>query len=133
MSTFIDTSGFYAVLDRDDAFHADGDKIWRQLLATDEKLVTSNYILLETISLLQIRLGVTAARVFNNDVVPVLQVEWIDATMHTSAISAMLAASRRALSLVDCTSFEIMRRLSIQKAFTFDKHFKEQGFSLIKS
>lgn len=131
MSIFVDTSAFYAVLDRDDAFHVDAVAIWRNSLETDEILVTSNYILLETVALLQRRLGISAARVFNNDILPVLRVEWIDAASHSAAIEAMFSASRKALSLVDCTSFSIMRRLQIQMAFTFDKHFKEQGFILL--
>jgi predicted nucleic acid-binding protein len=37
-------------------------------------------------------------------------------------------AHRRGLSLVDCTSFAIMRRQAITRAFHFDRHFQEQGF-----
>jgi predicted nucleic acid-binding protein len=40
----------------------------------------------------------------------------------------MLAAVRKKLSLVDCVSFETMRVLKVTTAFTFDRHFKEQGF-----
>ncbi|WP_295431562.1 hypothetical protein [uncultured Thiodictyon sp.] len=36
--------------------------------------------------------------------------------------------SRRRLSLVDCSSFQVMRRLAVSEAFTFDKHFSGQGF-----
>jgi len=39
-----------------------------------------------------------------------------------------LTAARRQLSLVDCISFEVMRRRGIKTAFTFDDHFAEQGF-----
>jgi predicted nucleic acid-binding protein len=35
------------------------------------------------------------------------------------------------LSLVDCTSFEIMRQTRFEKVFTFDPHFSEQGFIII--
>jgi predicted nucleic acid-binding protein len=37
-------------------------------------------------------------------------------------------AHRRGLSLVDCTSFAIVRRQAITRAFHFDRHFQEQGF-----
>jgi predicted nucleic acid-binding protein len=40
-------------------------------------------------------------------------------------------ANRRQLSLVDYTGFETMRHLGIEKVFTFDEHFREQGFELI--
>lgn len=42
--------------------------------------------------------------------------------------TALLAAGRLRLSLIDCASFVLMRRHGIQRAFTFDRHFTEQGF-----
>jgi predicted nucleic acid-binding protein len=54
----------------------------------------------------------------------------VDLEMHRAGVSALLAASRRNLSLVDCVSFEVMRTLGIKVVFTFDPHFREQGFSI---
>ena len=65
---------------------------------------------------------------FQEDVVPVLRIEWIDKDVHHAAMGIMLAARRKKLSLVDCVSFETMRLLGVTTAFTLDKHFKEQGF-----
>ncbi len=48
-------------------------------------------------------------------------------------MSALLAASRRKVSLVDCLSFEEMRRYGIRSAFAFDFRFSEQDFLLIPS
>jgi predicted nucleic acid-binding protein len=45
----------------------------------------------------------------------------------------MLSAGRRDVSLVDYTSFHVMRVGSIRKAFTFDPHFSEQGFTPVPS
>jgi predicted nucleic acid-binding protein len=39
------------------------------------------------------------------------------------------SARRRDLSLVDCVSFEVMRRNGITRAFAVDRHFQELGFS----
>jgi len=49
---------------------------------------------------------------------------------HEAAIHAVLAASRRGLSLVDCTIFIVMRRLGLARGFTFDARFGEAGFQL---
>jgi uncharacterized protein len=46
-------------------------------------------------------------------------------------VSAMLAAGQRDVSLVDWTSFELMRRLGVNTAFAFDDDFAEQGFDLL--
>lgn len=128
MSIFVDTSGFIAVLDRDDESHPDATKTWMDILTSEEVLVTTNYVLVETCALVQNRLGMKAIRVFKEDIVPVLRIEWIDDTLHHTAMGIMLAAVRKKMSLVDCVSFETMRLLGITTAFTFDKHFKEQGF-----
>ena len=47
------------------------------------------------------------------------------------SVQDVFAANRRQLSLVDCSSFETMRRVRIEKVFTFDEHFREQGFEVI--
>jgi len=131
MRIFVDTSAFYALLDLDDRNHQKGKKAWREILENDSTLVTSNYILVETLSLLQSRLGLEAVRGFQEDVVPILKVEFVTPEMHRAGASALLSAGRRGLSLVDCVSFEVMRDWGIKTAFTFDSHFKEQGFEVI--
>jgi predicted nucleic acid-binding protein len=131
MSIFIDTSGFIAMLDADDAFHAMAAKTWTDILTSQEALVTTNYVLVETCALVQHRLRTQAVKLFQEDVVPVLSIHWIDKTMHYAAISVMLSTRRKKLSLVDCVSFAAMRFLGITTVFTFDKHFKEQEFNCI--
>ena len=128
MRIFVDTSAFYALLDRDDENHRRAKSTWTDLLNDENTLVTSNYVLVETFALLQHRLGMEAVRGFQNDVLPLVNIEFVLSEIHRSAISVLLSASRRNLSLVDCVSFEMMRTLEIKTAFVFDPHFKEQGF-----
>jgi predicted nucleic acid-binding protein len=47
------------------------------------------------------------------------------------ALENLLSINRRQLSFVDCTAFQTMRRLGIETAFTFDSHFREEGFNTI--
>lgn len=131
MSIFVDTSALYAVLDADDSNHKQAKDAWTDLLNEEKTLVCTNYVLVEMFALLQHRLGMKAVRAFEVDIMPVLQVEWIDETLHHAAVAALLAVARRHLSLVDCTSFEVMRRLGLTTAFAFDRHFGEQGFKSI--
>jgi len=131
MRLFIDTSAFYALLDKDDANHEKAKKAWTDLLGAEHTLVTSNYILVETFALLQNRLGMEAVRGFQDDLLPLITVEFVSSGVHRSGIASLLSASRRSLSLVDCVSFEIMRSSGIKTVFAFDQHFKEQGFTLL--
>src|SRR3990172_6539311 len=110
MNVFVDTSAFYAVVDADDLNHARAKRTWIELLDQQGVLVCTNYVLVETFALLQHRLGLPAVRAFEADAVPVLQIEWVGEIQHRSAVAALLAASKRNLSLVDCVSFEVMRQ-----------------------
>lgn len=130
---FVDTSALYAILDRDDAGHPAARGTWTKWLEADDgpKLIASNYILVETFALLQSRLGLDAVRSLMDDLIPVLTIEWISPDDHQAAVAMLRNANRRRLSLVDCSSFQIMRRLAVNEAFTFDKHFSEQGFRVL--
>jgi predicted nucleic acid-binding protein len=130
MSVFADTSGLYAVFDRDDANHPKAKTAWEAWLHAGELLVTSNYVLIETLALLQHRLGLAAVRAFHEDVMPLLEVEWVSEEQHRAGIEAALAAARRKLSVVDCVSFRTMRDRGLRTAFCFDAHFRDQGFQL---
>jgi uncharacterized protein len=128
LSVFVDTSGLVAMLDADEERHAVAAAEWSRLVETDEVLVATNYVLLETFALVQRRLGLDAVRLLVRDVVPLLQIEWVGEETHVAAVAVLMAANRRSLSLVDCASFETMRRRGLTRAFAFDQHFVEQGF-----
>lgn len=128
MRCFLDTSGLVAVLDADDDNHPKAKDAWTGLITSGAIFVTHNYILVETFALAQHRLGFSAVKAVEEDILPIVHVEWVDEVIHKRGVSALLAASRRRLSLVDCISFEIMRRLELKDAFACDRHFVQQGF-----
>ena len=130
MNVFIDTSALVALLDADEARHGEAGLIWKDLLGRGASVVTTNYVLVETYALTQRRLGSAAVRVLTDDLLPVIEVEWIGRDLHERAVSALIAANRRDLSLVDAVSFEVMRGRGLAQAFAFDQHFEEAGFSL---
>ena len=128
MTVFVDTSAFFAVLDAADQNHEQAKATWVELISEEANLLCTNYVLVETLALVQRRLGIDAVRVFQEDVVPVMHVEWVEQVHHSAGVTALLIASNRGLSLIDCVSFETMRRLGVRTAFAFDSHFFEQGF-----
>ncbi len=129
MTCFVDTSALLAVMDTADAVHREARKTWDMLTSRRATLLTTNYVLLETVSILQHRVGVGAVRTFHDDIVPVLTIEWIPSDRHDAAMTALLAADRRRFFLVDSVSIDTMRRRGLRYAFAFDKHFDEQGFA----
>jgi predicted nucleic acid-binding protein len=131
VSIFIDTSAFLAVLNANDEEHHRAEILWEQLLLGREELICNNYVVLETFTLLQRRYGLKIAQEFHENILPILNVEWVTELDHHKGISTVLAFSRRKLSLVDCVSFEIMRRLGINRVFCFDTHFAAQGFECL--
>ena len=68
---------------------------------------------------------------FQSDVAGVLQVRGVDEALHAAGVASLLTAGRRQLSLVDCVSFELMRRLGLTTAFAFDQEFTDQGFTCL--
>jgi len=129
---FVDTSILFDTLDASSKTHKISSKRWSRALDGEDVLFTHNYVLVETLALIQNRLGMTAVTAFAEDVLPVLSVRWIDDATHKAALAALLTAKRRQMSFVDCASFQIMRELSIKSAFTLDSHFKQQGFRIYR-
>ena len=132
MTVFADTSALLAVLDRSDERQGVARRTWEVLLDGTHTLLCHNYVLVETSAVLTRRIGIEAVRVFEGDVRPVLRLVWVTPEIHEAAVAAQLAARRRALSLVDCVSFEVMRRTGLRSAFAFDPHFREFGYDTVE-
>ena len=128
---FVDTSALLAMLSSADLNHSRAMQCWRSLLEENQTFITSNYVLVEGIVLIQKRLGLSKVHDFQEKIMPLLAIEWMDEKQHSVAMQRMLSADRRQLSLVDCSSFDVIERMKIEKAFTFDSHFREQGFDVI--
>jgi predicted nucleic acid-binding protein len=128
---FLDASALYAVFDAGDTSHETAARAWDELLRSDAPLHTINYVALELAAVLQRRLGVDAVDALTTYVLPLVNVIWVDDALHAQGTAGVLAARRRDLSLVDCTSFAAMRRLGLHTVFSLDTHFAEQGFTVL--
>lgn len=76
------------------------------------------------------RLGVGAVRDSTDRLLRPIEVAWVDRGLHEAALTALLAADRRGISLVDRASFEMMRRATISTAVAFDRDLEDAGFDL---
>lgn len=129
MTVFVDTSAIYALLDRDDESHLAAADAFTAL--EEGPLMAHNYVVVESAALVQRRLGPLAVRTLFDDFLPVLELAWIDEHTHRAAVAALIASENRGVSLVDWTSFEVMRQQGINRAFAFDDDFATQGFELV--
>lgn len=128
---YVDTSAVYALLNRADAYHDAAQAVWPELLEDDTALVTSNYTVAETTTVLQYRIGFEAARLWCRDVLQVIEVYWVDASVYRRALEVWLNLGQRGFSLVDCIGFVVMNQHSIDTVFGFKDRYRKQGFVLI--
>lgn len=132
MNVFADTSGLFALLVRNDYMYVRAKENFTYFAQNQVRLITSSFVLVETIALLQRRVGIESVHDFAKSILPVLDIIWADSSWYDMALRRLLMLNRRDISLVDCLSFEIMDYHHIHYAFSFDKHFQDQGFSLAK-
>jgi predicted nucleic acid-binding protein len=130
VTVFVDSSGLYALLDSDGLEYPAAAAEWNRLLDEGTVLRTHSYVVIETAAIVQRRFGMDAAVTLHRDIVPALSVRFVDRELHNQATTSLLAAGRRKVSLVDWTSFEVMRSEQLTEAFGFDAHFVEQGFTV---
>lgn len=128
---YVDTSALLALLLRDDRRHRQARRAFLALSEDEAPLVTSSYVLVETYALLQRRVGLDAVSTLREQVAPLLDVTWVGRPLHEAGLDRLARAGRKKLSLVDCVSFELMRRQGIQRAFAYDRHFRGEGFDLL--
>lgn len=122
-----DTSAIYALADTADPNNARATSLLQRLLQDHELLLLHSYVLAEAASLLQRRVGLSAALRFLRES-ELFPVHWVAETEHRQAVELLEQQGRRDLSLVDCVSFAVMRLHAIDTAFTFDADFERAGF-----
>ena len=125
---FVDTSAFLAALDKGDKFHPEAANKWSALATGKTELWTTDYVRLESWSLIQRQLGAEAVMSFQDDWLPLCKIYEVGRDGFERAAAQWRIAQRRNLSLVDLTSFDAMRQLAIRTALAFDQHFQEMGY-----
>lgn len=125
MSLFVDSSIWFSAADAGDR----SNNRAREILSSDEPLVTTDHVLVETWLLILRRLHRDAANRF-----------WGQLRSGVAAIEAVALAdletawaiaehySDQDFSIVDLTSFAVMQRLGVQRVATFDTHFAVYRF-----
>jgi uncharacterized protein len=124
---FLDTSGIYALADIDDANHQAAVDAFQAAHSVGRRVVTSNYVLVESAALLQRRLGHKSALALLSDA-PKFDITWVTAEIHALGVRRLNEAGGSKVSLVDAISFVIMRMRGMDTYLGFDRHFDAEGF-----
>jgi len=119
--------------DRKDPLNADAVGVRDEWLRQGGFLLTSDYVIDETLTLIRMRLGIDASETWWDQVSdsPRLKVEWINPERAEKARRWFFRWRDKSFSFTDCTSFVVMREFRLKKALTGDKHFVEAGFNIV--
>ena len=131
MSVFADTSALYTLMVRTEPSHDVVRGTFAKLVQGRRPMWTTSLVIDETMALLQQRIGLSAARDFDEHVVPMIRVRWVDEALYRLGTERLWREDRRSLSLVDCVSFEFMNAEGLTTAFAVDRRFSDAGFRLL--
>ena len=132
-AVFVDTAGWVACADAADPAHARSREARDAALEAGHTLVTTDFVVDETLTLIRFRLGLPAADAWWQQVDRSARLRWerIDASRFEKARHVFFQYRDKDFSFTDCTSFVIMRELRLTHALTTDRHFRQMGFQLL--
>ena len=134
--TFVDTWGWCTLADEDEPQHEITAIIVEELADTKRRLITTNFILDETYTLIRMRIHHHAAVEFHylfNAMVDDQVVTLIHGTpeIEQSAWEIFERYDDKDFSFTDCASFVVMQQLHIILALTDDHHYEQMGFNIL--
>ncbi len=124
---FIDTSGFYALLDAKDPDHATANDFFSKI--TSDLLFTTNYIFDETMALVRIKLGYQYAIKLGTEIkAGACELLSLETKIEEEAWNLFIKRKDKNYSFTDCTSFVFCKTRKIKNVLSFDRHFIQEGF-----
>lgn len=123
---FVDSGAWFALKDTKDPHH---DIAIQFLASSTGRLLTTNFVIDETITLTLVRLGYWPARELGEQLWGGQQARIIYVTKadQRAAWEIFKKYDDKEFSFTDCTSFVVMERLGLRRAFAFDEHFEQTG------
>lgn len=134
---FVDTSGWASFFVRTEPKFEDAKRILSALRTIGGTAFTTNYVLAELIALLLSRVKVPRSSLI--DIVQTIRsTSWVqtihvDPGLDAGGWELFKSHADKTWSLVDCTSFYVMKANSISTALTTDHHFEQAGFNRLLS
>ena len=136
IKVFVDTGGWYAVTSADDRYHIAAVDYYRSFLANGAILITSDYVLDETLTRLRYDFGHSVAIAFWQSIesakaIGRIQIVSVDVTVWNASLEIFTRYSDQKFSFTDCTSFVLAQREQVDEVFAFDDHFRVFGLNVM--
>jgi len=127
---FVDTSAFLAIKNARDARHEEAMTLKERVLRAGRPLVTSDYVLDESYTMIRRRAGHRIAVEFGQELraSQVVRVEFLSPEVIEQAWVLFKRFEDKDFSFTDCTSFALMQKLRLREVLAFDGHFSQAGF-----
>ena len=124
-AVFVDTGGWMACADRADPAHVACTAARDATLEGGRILITTDFVVDETLTLIRFRLGLAAANAWwqQIDGSPRLRWERVESDRFERARHLFFRYRDMDLSFNDCTSIAVMRELKLTTVITTDFHF----------
>lgn len=137
-AVFVDSGAWIALIKRNDQMHASARRHYELLYAAGTALLTTNYVVDETVTHLRYDVGLQAARDFRDRLTALhrarrARLVWIDETIETAAWRILEQYEDVSLSLTDATSAAVAREAHLTNIFGFDSDFEALGFIVVPS
>ncbi len=131
MKLLADTSALLALAMRDDKHHGAAVQFVRS--HPHARLVLTELVVAEVTTRVRARAGAAQAAALARSLLESRRYEllFVDIDLLRGAIERMGRFADKRLSLTDCASFELMERLGLSAAFTFDRDFRDCGFEML--
>jgi uncharacterized protein len=132
-AVFVDTGGWMACADRADPAHSACRDARDATLESGRTLVTTDFVVDETLTLIRFRLGLAAANAWWQQIEGSARLRWerIDNDRFERARNTFFQCRDKDLSFTDCTSMAVMRELRLTTVITTDGHFRQVGFDVL--
>ncbi|MEO8073455.1 MAG: PIN domain-containing protein [Acidobacteriota bacterium] len=129
---FVDTSGWGNLVDTLQEFHAETRAIYLSAKQDGSRLVTTNYVIAELVALLSSPLRIPRVKsikfIESIKISSLVDTVHIDEYLDAKAWELLTNRTDKNWSLVDCSSFIVMREHRIVESLTTDHHFEQAGF-----
>lgn len=128
---FVDSSAWIALFSKRDRFHVRARDMWRQLHDARRFLLTNDYVLDETFTLLRRGPnGLLMAEALHDLITQsrVIEVETVSEELWQRGWKLFTRYRDKVLSFTDCVSFAHLQARDLYEVFTFDGDFERAGF-----